>query len=331
MRVLLVGSGGREHALGWAIAKSPMVDELLSVPGNPGLAGLGRCLAAPSDGPWGLVEMARRENSDLVVVGPEAPLAAGLADRLADAGIPCFGPRAGGARLEASKAFANAFCTRRGIPTAKHAAVRSMDQTREVLDSGRLGDRVVVKASGLAAGKGVFLPRDREGAERQTSRLLAGQLGDAGRTVVLEERLEGPELSVFALTDGRRYRMIGTASDYKRRFDGDRGPNTGGMGSISPGFHADRASLSRIEAEIVAPTVAGLAAEGLDYRGILYAGLMLTARGPKVLEFNVRFGDPEAETLIPRLADDLVPFLLGAAEGRLPKPPRGFPPRLPVP
>ncbi len=316
MRVLLIGSGGREHALAWAIAKSPELSELVAAPGNPGIAKLARLAPIPvSDGDR-LVELAAYERFDLVVVGPEAPLADGLADRLQEAGIPCLGPRRDAARLEASKSFAKDFLERRGIPTARHRVIRETTEARRVLKSRELGEQVVVKASGLAAGKGVFLPDSLEEAEQQAERLLAGALGEAGHSVVLEERLEGPELSVFAISDGENVAFAGTARDYKRRFDGDRGPNTGGMGCVSPG-NEDPELLAHIRRDILEPTITGLAEEGRAYRGILYAGLMLTANGPRVLEFNVRFGDPEAQAVLPRLDSDLLPVLHAAATGRL--------------
>ncbi len=316
MRVLLIGSGGREHALAWAIAKSPELSELVAAPGNPGIAKLARLAPIPvSDGDR-LVELAAYERFDLVVVGPEAPLADGLADRLQEAGIPCLGPRRDAARLEASKSFAKDFLERRGIPTARHRVIRETTEARRVLKSRELGEQVVVKASGLAAGKGVFLPDSLEEAEQQAERLLAGALGEAGHSVVLEERLEGPELSVFAISDGENVAFAGTARDFKRRFDGDRGPNTGGMGCVSPG-NEDPELLAHIRRDILEPTITGLAEEGRAYRGILYAGLMLTANGPRVLEFNVRFGDPEAQAVLPRLDSDLLPVLHAAATGRL--------------
>ena len=318
MRVLLVGGGGREHALAWAIARSSELDELIAAPGNPGIGRLARLAAVAAEDVGGLTDLASDEGVDLVVAGPEAPLAAGLADRLAEREIPCFGPRQNAALLEASKAFAKDFMGRHKIPTARHATVRDAASAREALRSGRYGEQPVIKASGLAAGKGVFLPEDRDVAEREVARLLAGGLGEAGKAVVIEERLAGPELSVFAISDGTRVVACGTAQDYKRRFENDEGPNTGGMGSLSPGLGADDATMERVRREIVEPTIAGLRAEGREYRGVLYAGLMLTAEGPKVLEFNVRFGDPEAETLMPRLDCDLLPLLLGAATGRLP-------------
>lgn len=266
----------------------------------------------------GLVALAREEAVDLVVAGPEAPLAAGLADALEEVGIPCFGPRAAAARLEGSKAFARSFCVRHRIPAPAHAVVRDRESLRRALDTHELGEAPVVKASGLAAGKGVFLPDDRAGVEREALALLDGRLGAAGREVVIEERLEGPELSVFAITDGQRLLDCGTAQDYKRRFDGDRGPNTGGMGSLSPGRGISPALLDRIRREVMERVVAGLASEGLSYRGVLYAGLMLTPDGPRVLEFNVRFGDPECQALAPRFDEDLLPLFDQAARGALP-------------
>lgn len=324
MRVLLVGGGGREHALAWAIAKSPALEELIAAPGNPGIGRLARLVPTPAAAVDELAALAAAERVDLVVAGPEAPLAAGLADRLAERGLPCFGPRRDAARLESSKAFAKDFCARHRIPTGRHTVVRDPESARLAIASGELGERPVVKASGLAGGKGVFLPESAGEAEAAALRLLEGSLGEAGAEVVLEERLTGPELSVFALTDGRVTLLCGTARDYKRRFEDDEGPNTGGMGCVSPSPHAAEALLARIHREIVAPTVAGLAAEGRPYRGVLYAGLMLTPEGPKVLEFNIRFGDPEAQALLPRLSSDLLPVLHGAATGTLASEPLRF-------
>ena len=319
MRVLLVGGGGREHALAWAIAKSPGLTELIAAPGNPGIGRLARLAPVSAGDTDGVAALAASERADLVVVGPEAPLAAGLGDRLAERGIPCFGPRRDAALLESSKAFAKDFCARHRIPTGRHTVVRDPESARLAVASGELGERPVVKASGLAAGKGVFLPESGDEAVAAAERLLGGSLGEAGAEVVLEERLSGPEVSVFALTDGKTTAVCGTAQDYKRRFEDDEGPNTGGMGCVSPSPRAGEAGLlSRIGREVVEPTVAGLAAEGRPYRGVLYAGLMLTPDGPKVLEFNIRFGDPEAQALLPRLDADLLPLLHGAAAGGLP-------------
>jgi len=318
MRVLLVGSGGREHALAWAISRSPQLDELIAAPGNPGIGRVARLAPVGAEDVGGLADLASGESVDLVVAGPEAPLAAGLADRLAERDIPCFGPRQDAALLEASKEFAKDFMGRHGIPTARHTVVRDAESAQRALRSGEYGEAPVIKASGLAAGKGVFLPGDLDAAARDAARLLEGGLGEAGKAVVIEERLTGPELSVFAISDGTRAIACGTAQDYKRRFEDDEGPNTGGMGSLSPGLGDNEATMERVRREIVEPTVAGLHAEGREYRGVLYAGLMLTADGPKVLEFNVRFGDPEAQTLMPRLDCDLLPLFFGAATGRLP-------------
>ncbi len=324
MRVLLVGGGGREHALAWAVSRSPEHVELIASPGNPGIARIARI--APAAEPGSLAELAAAEGVDLVVVGPEAPLAAGLADRLGERGIPCFGPSQNAAELEASKEFAKEFCVRHRIPTARHTVVRDPEAARRALRSGRFGSRPVVKASGLAAGKGVFLPENLEAAEAEVLRLLGGALGPAGAAVVIEERLEGPELSVFAISDGARLTFSGAAQDYKRRFEGDAGPNTGGMGAVSPGFHETDAVLARVRREILEPAVAGMRAEGREYRGVLYAGVMLTGDGPRLLEFNVRFGDPEAQALAPRFESDLLPVLHGAATGRLPEDPIRFRP-----
>ena len=319
MRVLLVGGGGREHALAWAISRSPELTELIAAPGNPGMGRLARLAPVGAEDVGGLTDLAAGEGVDLVVAGPEAPLAAGLADRLAERNIPCFGPRQNAALLEASKEFAKDFMGRHGIPTARHTVVRDAEAARQALRSGDYGGQPVIKASGLAAGKGVFLPGDLDAAERDATKLLEGGLGEAGKAVVIEERLAGPELSVFAISDGTRVVACGTAQDYKRRFENDKGPNTGGMGSLSPGLGDTEATMDRVRREIVEPTIAGLRAESREYRGVLYAGLMLTADGPRVLEFNVRFGDPEAQTLMPRLDCDLLPLFFGAAAGRLPE------------
>ncbi len=314
-----MGGGGREHALAWRISKSPVLGELIAAPGNPGIAALARLAPVAAGDVAGLVALARQESVDLVVAGPEAPLVAGLADALEEDGVACFGPSAAAAQLEGSKAFARAFCARFGIPAPAYATASAPEEIEGALASGRLGPRPVVKASGLAAGKGVFLPEDPEAAKRDALALLGGRLGAAGREVVLEERLEGRELSVFTITDGRRAFRSGTAQDYKRRFEGDVGPNTGGMGSLSPGREIEAGVLDRIDREIIEPTIAGLAAEGHPYRGVLYTGLMLTAAGPKVLEFNARFGDPECQALAPRFDEDLLPLFHAAARGELPE------------
>jgi phosphoribosylamine--glycine ligase len=296
VRVLLVGSGGREHALAWKLAQSPHCDELHAAPGNPGIAQVATCHPARADDVEAVLALARSVDTDLVVVGPEAPLVAGLADTLRHAGIPVFGPSAAAARIEGSKAFAKEVMAAAGVPTAA------------VLE--RPAAPCVVKADGLTAGKGVFVCRDEDELERA----LRGARAFGGR-IVVEELLEGEELSVFALADGRRVLSLPTARDYSRVGDGDTGPNTGGMGSYSP--VADAPGADELVGAIHQPVVQELARRGTPFVGCLYAGLMLTEDGPRVLEFNCRFGDPETQVLMPRLDGDLLPALAAAAEGAL--------------
>jgi phosphoribosylamine--glycine ligase len=317
MKVLLVGSGGREHALAWALARSPDLRALDCTRGNPGIAGLARCLDLP-DNVAALARHAADERYDLVVVGPEAPLVAGLADRLAAHGVPVFGPSAAAARVEGSKAFAKRFCERHRIPTASFRVFDDADEAERHLRS-EADYPLVVKADGLAAGKGVVLADAPDEALRAANEMLRdGRFGGAGRTIVVERRLTGRETSFFVLADGERWVELAACCDYKRLGDGDLGPNTGGMGAYSPASHLDPATRQTIRERIVAPTIAGLAAEGAPYRGVLYIGLMLTADGPMVLEYNARFGDPETQVLLPRLDGDWLPLLAGAAAGRLP-------------
>lgn len=321
MRVAVIGGGGREHALARALIQNPRIDHVLALPGNDGMAALGvECLGGD---PLALEATVRRLASrrvDLVIVGPEAPLVAGLADRLEAAGIAVFGPRQAAARIEGSKAFAKAFMARHGIPTAPGRVFDDPAAAEDFLR--RHPGPWVVKADGLAAGKGVFVCADTAASLAAVHRLMRqGVLGAAGRRVVIEERLEGRELSVLAITDGRRVHLLAPARDYKRLADGDRGPNTGGMGAFSPVPDVPAALLDEIRRRVVEPAVAGLAAEGCPFRGVLYAGLMLTGQGPQVLEFNCRLGDPEAEVLIPRLATDLAELAWQAAAGRLPAEP----------
>ncbi len=316
MNILLVGSGGREHALAWKIAQSPLVRRLVCAPGNPGIARHAELRpdlkVTDADG---LTALAREIKADLVVVGPESALEVGLADRLAAAGIPCFGPSARAARLETSKAFAKGFLERWDIPTAGFGVYEKMSEARDALRVFK--PPYVIKADGLAAGKGVAISPDRKDAEAELARMLGGRFGKAGARVVIEEFMEGEEGSLFALCDGRRAVLFGGAQDHKRAFDGDLGPNTGGMGAYSPApvFTADL--VEAVERRIVEPTLAGMAQEGTPFRGVLFAGLMATAEGPKVVEFNARFGDPECQVLMMRLADDLVPYLLACARGDL--------------
>jgi phosphoribosylamine---glycine ligase len=309
MKVLVVGSGGREHALCWALAASPLVGEVVCAPGNAGIAAEARCVLVKADDVEGLVALARAEGVGLVVVGPEVPLVLGLVDRLRAAGIKAFGPTAAAARLEDSKAFTKAFCARHGIPTAAWRAFGPADRAEARAHVVAQGAPIVVKADGLAAGKGVVV------ATTVAEALAA--IDATGGTIVVEELLEGEEASLFALCDGATALEIGTAQDHKRAFDGDLGPNTGGMGAYSPVPLLDPAMVERAMAEIVRPTLAGMAAEGAPFTGILYAGLMLTAVGPQLIEYNVRFGDPECQVIVPRLMTDLAQLMLGAADGML--------------
>jgi phosphoribosylamine--glycine ligase len=296
--VLVVGSGGREHALAWKLAQSPDLDELHAAPGNPGIAELGSCHPARAEDADGVLALARALAVDLVVVGPETPLVAGVADHLRRGGVAVFGPSGAAARIEGSKTFAKDVMEAAGVPTARTLPVAKAP--------------CVVKSDGLAAGKGVFVCRndsELQGALAQTSMI--------GDRFLIEELLEGEELSVFAVCDGQRAVAVGAARDYKRVGDGDTGPNTGGMGSYSPVEGFGRADVARLVDEIHRPVVAELAARGAPFSGLLYAGLMLTADGPRVLEFNCRFGDPETQSVLPLLEDDLLPLLAAAASGDL--------------
>ncbi|MGQ2990590.1 MAG: phosphoribosylamine--glycine ligase [Brevundimonas sp.] len=313
MNILLVGSGGREHALAWKIAQSPLKRRLVIAPGNPGMEKLGELRPVKADDAEGLAALAREIHADLVVVGPELALAAGLADRLAEMGIPCFGPTAKAAQLETSKAFSKAFLQRHGIPTAGYGVHEDVASAKAALAS--FQPPYVIKADGLAAGKGVAISPDRQDAEAEIERMLGGRFGQAGARVVIEEFMDGEEGSLFALCDGKEAVLIGGAQDHKRAFDGDTGPNTGGMGAYSPAPVLSDAVVATAEATVIRPTLAGMAAEGAPYRGVLYAGLMMTAEGPKVVEFNARFGDPECQVLMMRLDGDIVPYLLACARG----------------
>ncbi len=319
MKILVVGSGGREHALAWKLAAEPGVSDVICAPGNAGIARTVRTAPVDAGNTQALLDLARREAVDLTVVGPELPLDRGIVDLFSSEGQRIFGPAAAAARLECSKVFAKAFMARYGIPTARYRACSSAAEARAVLASGELGLPIVIKADGLAAGKGVVVAADAETADAAIASAMEDrQFGAAGDRVVLEECLEGPEVSVFALCDGRRAVMIGSAQDHKRIFDGDQGPNTGGMGAFAPSPLIDRPLGDRIMNEIVQPVIEGMRREGQEYRGFLYAGLMLTCTGPKVIEFNVRFGDPEAQVVLPMIDEALAPALLAAAEGALP-------------
>ena len=317
MRVLVVGSGAREHTLCWSLAASPLVKRVLCAPGSAGIARDAELVPIAADALDDLVRYARSERVDLVVVGPEGPLVAGLADRLAEAGVRTVGPSAAAARLEGSKAFTKGFCARHGIPTAPHRVFKATEHAAARAFLEAHGAPVVVKADGLAAGKGVTVAATLEEALDAVEAAFGGAFGAAGARVVVEDLLEGEEASLFALCDGRDALLLGTAQDHKRAFDGDRGPNTGGMGACSPPPALTPATVERAMAEIVRPTLAGMAAEGAPFRGILYAGLMIGPAGPKLVEFNVRMGDPECQVVLPRLMTDLGQLLVGAADGML--------------
>jgi phosphoribosylamine---glycine ligase len=316
VRILVVGGGGREHALVWRLARTAAVERLFAAPGNPGIAREAACIDVAADDVPSIVDLAERERIDLTVVGPEAPLVAGLADELRARGRLVFGPSSAAARLEGSKAWAKALCERHAIPAARSVTADEMADAVKALDG--FEPPYVIKADGLAAGKGVVIAEDRSAALDALEDALERRVfGVAGGTVLIEEFLSGWEVSAFALSDGERVVPLGFAQDHKRVGDGDTGPNTGGMGAYSPVPLVDDALAERIRTEVLEPTVVGLAEDGVPFVGVVYAGLMVTRDGPKVLEYNARFGDPEAEVLLPRLETDLVELCLACAEGRL--------------
>jgi phosphoribosylamine--glycine ligase len=321
----VIGGGGREHALAWKLSRERSVRDVICAPGNPGCARIGRTIAVDISDVDALASIAERERVDLTVVGPELPLSRGVVDLFSTRGLRIFGPTQAAALLESSKAFAKAFMSRHGIPTARYRTCERAADAYDVIASGELGSPLVVKADGLAAGKGVIVAADTLTARRAVASMMEErQFGAAGACVVLEECLAGPEVSFFALCDGRRAQPLGSAQDHKRVFDDDQGPNTGGMGAFAPSPLVDGSMQQRIMREIVEPVIAGLSAEGTPYRGFLYAGLMLTCDGPKVIEFNVRFGDPEAQVVIPLLEEDLSSRLAAAADGALDPAPIAF-------
>lgn len=318
MRVLLVGSGGREHALARSLARSPRVDDLLWAPGNGGAAETLRTVPVKSEDVEGLARLAGGERVDLVVVGPEVPLALGLADRLGALSIPCFGPDSGAARLEASKVFTKEFCRRWSIPTAAWRVFHRAEEAREYLRAYQGAFPLVFKADGLAAGKGVLLCKDREEAEEAVEAILVRrEFGEAGNRLLVEEYLEGEEASLLVFSDGSDYAVMPPARDYKRAQDGDRGPNTGGMGAYCPASVLPEGMMQKALRTIVEPALRGIAAEGHPYRGVLYAGLMVTTSGPKLLEFNCRFGDPETQVVLPRMESDFLEVALACVGGGL--------------
>jgi phosphoribosylamine--glycine ligase len=315
MNILLLGSGGREHALAWKLAQSPRCKKLFAAPGNPGIAQHASLVALDAADHDAVIAFCNAERIGLVVVGPEAPLVDGLADSLRGAGVPVFGPSKAAAQLEGSKSFTKEMCLRAGIPTAGYRRADSLGEALAALDA--FGVPVVVKADGLAAGKGVTVAMTRQEAEEAVRDIFAGRFGADGASAVIEEFMEGEEASYFALTDGLTIVPFGTAQDHKRVGDGDTGPNTGGMGAYSPAPVMTPMLRGEAVSRIFAPTVKAMADAGTPYSGVLYAGLMLTREGPKLIEYNCRFGDPECQVLMMRLESDLVEYLLACAENRL--------------
>jgi len=315
MNILLIGSGGREHALAWAISASPLCDKLFIAPGNPGTAECGSNVVLDIADHRGVADFCKLMSVGLVVVGPEGPLVDGIVDDLEAAGIKTFGPSKAAAQLEGSKAFTKELCAEFGIPTAAFA--RFTDEAAARAYVAKTGAPLVIKADGLAAGKGVIMAETVEQANEALAMMFSGGLGAAGAEVVIEEWMIGEEASFFALCDGAHALALASAQDHKRAFDGDTGPNTGGMGAYSPAPVMTKALEERVMAEIIAPTLAGMAERGTPFKGVLFAGLMITADGPKLIEYNTRFGDPECEVLMPRLKSDIVPALLAACDGVL--------------
>jgi phosphoribosylamine--glycine ligase len=318
MRVLVIGSGAREHALVARLSADRDVGDLVCAPGNPGIARLARTIPCDILNPRTVLALADREQVDFTVVGPEGPLSVGIADEFQSAGRLLLGPTAEAARLESSKAFAKAFMARHRIPTARFHTSRSLEDALSTVRSGEYGWPVVLKADGLAAGKGVVIADGRHAAESAVAAAMTERkFGEAGETLVIEECLTGPEVSFFVVSDGTRAVPIGSAQDHKRIFDLDRGPNTGGMGAFAPSPLIDEGIEARIMREIVHPVIAGMADEGHPFRGFLFVGLMMTASGPKVIEFNVRLGDPETQSMLPLIEEPLLPILVASAAGQL--------------
>jgi phosphoribosylamine---glycine ligase len=319
MNVLIVGSGGREHAIAIALAKSPLLKTLFAAPGNPGMAALARAVALDIRDHPAVASFCKANHIDLVVVGPEAPLVAGIVDGLTAAGIKAFGPSKEAARLEGSKTFAKDFCVRHKIPAAPYACFADAPSAKAYV--GAKGAPIVIKADGLAAGKGVTVAGSIAEAEAAIDRMFSGEFGEAGQNILVEDFLDGEEVSFFALCDGARAMEFASAQDHKRVGEGERGPNTGGMGAYSPAPVMDSRMRERVMRTIVAPTLNGMAAMGAPFKGVLFAGLMICADGPRLIEYNVRFGDPETQAMLPRLEEDLLALLLACVEERLPERP----------
>lgn len=318
MNVLVIGSGGREHALAWKIRQSPLLGRLYAAPGNPGITSVAECIAVKADDLPGLLDVARSNNIDLTVVGPEQPLAEGIVDLFEGNGLTIFGPSQAAARLEWSKAYAKEFMQRYNIPTAAHRTFEADEENELIAHLKSFDGPVVLKADGLAAGKGVMVCRSQEEALQAANEILSGKVfGKAGEKIVVEEFMEGTEASVFAVCDGTNYVLLAPAQDHKRALDNDLGKNTGGMGAYAPAPVVTQALMKRVISDILEPTLSGMRSEGIPYRGCLYIGLMLTDTGPKVVEYNCRFGDPETQVVLPLYGGDLLALLNDAAIGKL--------------
>ncbi len=318
MRILIVGSGGREHALAWKIFQSKLCDKIFCAPGNGGIEQIAECLPIPADDVSGLLDFARKEKIDLTVVGPERALELGIVDEFTKAGLKIFGPDKSAARLEASKVFSKELMAKYKVPTAAFKVFDSPDAAKKYIEAH--GAPCVVKADGLAAGKGVVVAKTVDEARAAVTAMMEDKVfGEAGKRIIVEECLEGQEASILVITDSRQVLALASAQDHKRIFDNDQGANTGGMGAYSPAPVVTESILKTVMEKIIYPTLDGLAKEGIDYRGVLYAGIMLTKNGPQTLEFNVRFGDPETQAILPRLKSDLVEIMLATAVGKLSK------------
>ncbi|MBN2831298.1 MAG: phosphoribosylamine--glycine ligase [Candidatus Omnitrophica bacterium] len=318
MRILVIGSGGREHALCWKIAQSPLVDKIFCTPGNGGIAQVAECVDIKSEDISGLLEFTKREKIDLTVIGPEATLSLGIVDEFLKYNLKIFGPNKAASMMEASKVFSKELMAKYNIPTANFKVFDNPDEAKKYIEEN--GAPCVVKADGLAAGKGVVVVKTIDEAKKAVSFIMEDRaFGDAGNKIIIEECLEGQEASILVITDSKEVVALASAQDHKRIFDNDLGPNTGGMGAYSPAAVVTPPLFKEILERIVYRTIDGLAKEGIDYRGVLYAGVMITKDGPKTLEFNVRFGDPETQAILPRLKSDLVEVMLAASEGKLSK------------
>lgn len=315
MKVLLIGSGGREHSLAWKLVQSPLVSELICAPGNAGIANVAACVDVAADDIVGLLGLIDRDGYDFVVVGPEQPLALGLVDALIERGVKVFGPTQAAAQLESSKSFTKDFCKRYNIPTADYGVFTDITKAKAFLKT--MSAPYVLKADGLAAGKGVVIPETLKDAEAELDEFFSGKFGEASTKVVIEEFMTGQEVSFFAISDGKTALPLIGAQDHKRAFDGDKGPNTGGMGAYSPAPVFTQKQLETVMEKIVQPTVYGMHKDGNPFKGVLFAGLMMTPEGPKLIEYNARFGDPECQVMMRRLQSDLMEIFIAAEAGTL--------------